>query len=245
MTYVMSDMHGHLNLFNSMLKQIQFSENDTLYVLGDAIDRGPNGIKILLKIMRNKNMFMVLGNHEYMMLNYYIGDRRDFFQNLSIWASNGCDPTIKQFKSYAESTQNRILKFIRKLPIEYRVEINGRMYILCHSQPAVTSFKINPQKLLSYTNETEFSVWHRERINDENFNKLIVIHGHTPVFNYAKTEQSENTIYFTLNEINIDCGCAAINYRNNCYGGRLGCLRLEDMKEFYSDVINNQVTEHK
>lgn len=238
MTYVMSDIHGYLNLFDSMLKQVEFSDDDTLYILGDVIDRGPDGIKILLKIMRSKNMFMVIGNHEYMMLEYFLGDKRDFFHALATWASNGCDPTISQFKTYAESTQNRILRFVRKLPIEYRIEINGREFILCHSQPDISSFKNKPIRLSSYTNETEFSVWYRERIKDENFNDLTIIHGHTPVFNSNKPEQSENNIFLSLDEINIDCGCAAIDYHNNRYRGRLGCLRLEDMKEYYSKVIN-------
>ena len=241
MTYVMSDIHGYLNLFNSILRKVHFSDDDSLYVLGDVIDRGPDGIKILLKIMRSKNMFMVIGNHEYMMLQYFLGDKKDFFHALANWASNGCDPTIKQFKSYAESTQNRILRFVKNLPIEYRLEINGRKYILCHSQPAVSSFKKKPIMIFSYTNETEFSVWCRERIKDENFNNLTIIHGHTPVFNYDKYAQSENNIYFSSGEINVDCGCAVIDYLNNRYRGRLGCLRLEDMKEYYLENIKTNI----
>ena len=49
--YVMSDVHGEDELFHAMLKQIRFSEKDTLYILGDVIDRGPNGIALLQEIM--------------------------------------------------------------------------------------------------------------------------------------------------------------------------------------------------
>lgn len=39
MTYVMSDIHGNLTAFNEILDEIQFSVEDTLYILGDAIRR--------------------------------------------------------------------------------------------------------------------------------------------------------------------------------------------------------------
>jgi len=43
MIYVMSDIHGQAGAFYKMLKKICFSDNDQMYVLGDVIDRGPDG----------------------------------------------------------------------------------------------------------------------------------------------------------------------------------------------------------
>ena len=44
-TYVMSDIHGDYDKFKKMMKKINFNtEKDKLYVLGDAIDRGPDGL---------------------------------------------------------------------------------------------------------------------------------------------------------------------------------------------------------
>ena len=44
MTYVMADIHGNLERFNSIMKQIRLKDDDTLYILGDVIDRFPDGI---------------------------------------------------------------------------------------------------------------------------------------------------------------------------------------------------------
>ena len=66
MIYVLSDIHGNLRRFNSVMEQINLKQSDTLYILGDVIDRYPDGIKILQKIMKMKNAQMLLGNHEYM-----------------------------------------------------------------------------------------------------------------------------------------------------------------------------------
>ena len=68
MTYVLSDIHGNLRRFESIMAQINLQPDDTLYVLGDVIDRYPDGIKILRQIMQMPNAKMLIGNHEYMML---------------------------------------------------------------------------------------------------------------------------------------------------------------------------------
>ena len=46
-TYVMSDIHGMGELLENMLEKLSFSEEDTLYILGDMIDRGPDPAKVL------------------------------------------------------------------------------------------------------------------------------------------------------------------------------------------------------
>ena len=42
------------------MKQINLQPEDTLYVLGDVIDRNPDGIKILRKLMAMPNVKMLL-----------------------------------------------------------------------------------------------------------------------------------------------------------------------------------------
>lgn len=52
-----------------------------------------------------------------------------------------------------------------------------------------------------------------------------MISGHTPTM-LIENNPRPGFIYQANNHIAIDCGCSFP-------GGRLGCLRLEDMKEFY------------
>lgn len=40
MYYAMSDIHGRFDKYKEMLSLIDFTPRDTLYVLGDVIDRG-------------------------------------------------------------------------------------------------------------------------------------------------------------------------------------------------------------
>ena len=68
MIYVMSDIHGNMRRFRSIMNQIDLKPEDILYILGDVIDRHPNGIDILEEIIPMPNVKMLLGNHEHMML---------------------------------------------------------------------------------------------------------------------------------------------------------------------------------
>ncbi len=70
MVYVIGDIHGRLDLFERMLDLIGLKEDDTLYILGDCVDRG-GGISVLQKIMELSKQFnvkMLLGNHEKVLL---------------------------------------------------------------------------------------------------------------------------------------------------------------------------------
>ena len=59
MIYCMSDIHGELDRFKAMLDLINFSSDDTLYIIGDVIDRHPGGVEILKIIKDTPNMFML------------------------------------------------------------------------------------------------------------------------------------------------------------------------------------------
>ena len=66
--YVMSDIHGHFDMFMELIDKINFSKSDELYILGDVVDRGPHSCKTLLWMMQHDNIFPIIGNHELMAL---------------------------------------------------------------------------------------------------------------------------------------------------------------------------------
>ena len=87
MTYVISDIHNCVDLFDEMLAKISFSGEDKLYVLGDVIDRNKgNGIQLLQFIKESPNIEMILGNHESMMLEALLSDNSAHMQR---WVRNG------------------------------------------------------------------------------------------------------------------------------------------------------------
>ena len=70
-TYVMSDIHGMGELLENMLEKLSFSEEDTLYILGDMIDRGPDPAKVLDIASSRGNIIPLRGNHEDEFISWY------------------------------------------------------------------------------------------------------------------------------------------------------------------------------
>ena len=213
MVYCISDIHGELEKFHSMLELIKFSEEDTLYIIGDAIDRGPDGVEVIEEIMNTSNMVMILGNHEKMCLgalgpNNQLGD---YYR----WAHNGGDVTYNQLVNVcSKERRNRILEFIEGLPDHLEIEVNGQKYHLVHGYPS------------SYTYAR---VWDRpEKVEKAPIEGMITIIGHTPTSYMPNRRGQIMSIWHGNGLINIDCGCGVSNIF-----GRLGCLRLDDMEEFY------------
>ena len=96
MIYVMSDIHGCYDEFQEMLDKINFSLSDTLYVLGDCVDRGKEPIKVLLDCLLSDNIKLLCGNHE-----WFLFECADF---LKPWSSNTLDYYMNNYvqdKSYS------------------------------------------------------------------------------------------------------------------------------------------------
>ncbi len=241
-TYVCSDIHGCYTKFKKMLKKINFSLADTMYILGDIIDRGPESITMLQDIMSRKNIIALLGNHEYMMFNAIMSGDLNL---IKLWLKNGGSSTFDEYRKLSEDDRNEILDYILNMPIIIdNVLVNGKTFYLTHSHyiygdvPQKNNLSNIPAKQL------EQAIWKRFDMNVNITNTLefkkhqnkYMIAGHTCSYIY----HNENIlnipmhIYFGHKQhyINVDCGCSFYAKKGNP-NGRLGCLRLEDFKEFY------------
>ena len=232
MTYVLSDIHGNLRRFESIMAQINLQPDDTLYVLGDVIDRYPDGIKILRRIMQMPNAKMLIGNHEYMMLKA-IGHCKDAaeekentnWRQRKIWYRNGGMVTHEQLKHYRKDTRSEIFDFIWKLPTNLEVEVNGIKYKLVHASPE-ENYMANYWHSEDYKDSREFAVWERWNENCPVPEGYVLIFGHTPTCYFHNRKPW--SIWKSEKAIGIDCG-SGFEY------GRLSCFRLDDMQEFYSE----------
>lgn len=220
MFYVLSDIHGNLRRFESIMSQINLQPDDTLYVLGDVVDRYPDGIMILRKIIEMPNARMLLGNHELMMLNAIENDA-----DLRLWYSNGGKVTHESFKQLEKPVQKQILDYVHALPLNMDLTVNNQCYKLVHGAPVEQYGNYQ----LFYENERDFAVWKRFNTYDCNEEPYTIIFGHTPTKHYSWDRPLK--IWHGIGMIGIDCGSG---YPQNS-GGRLACLRLDDMREFYSE----------
>lgn len=231
--YVLSDVHGEDVRFHAMLKKICFGAEDTLYILGDVVDRGPHGVELLREIMHTPNMKMLLGNHEFMCLRYFAPDAPE--KHIQHWNRNGNTPTLEGFGRLTQAEKEETLDFLRALPSHLELTVNGQNFYLVHGLPADTVYD---------------EVWHRpykDPIPKLENRKIIL--GHTPVSCFVHTQtqafgrsdEEERAYVQALADrgeklcifhhplyIDIDC-CCGYDFPNR----QLACLRLEDMEEFY------------
>ena len=137
MIYVMSDIHGNIENFKSILKKINLQPDDTLYILGDVIDRYPDGIRIIHMIMTMPNVKMLLGNHEYMMLKALTmpcphsespWERNFPPREMRLWYHNGGKVTHDYLKHIRKTAPQEVFDYLNSLPLNIDVEVNGKKY---------------------------------------------------------------------------------------------------------------------
>lgn len=235
-TYIMSDIHGRKNRFDNILSQINLQSEDKLYILGDVIDRGPYGIELLKQIITMPNVYMLLGNHEFMMLNAlgesYDDIKRDRLDSFSLWYRNGGGITHMLWQIEDKATREKILSYLKNLPLYADIDVNQTKYRLVHAAPPEFYHKFKRE----YRSEAEYCVWERGALEAMKSSPVNYIFGHTPTFHFLDSMDSH--IWFDANLIDVDCGCAIkddVEIGDEVLKGRLGCLRLDDMKLFYAE----------
>ena len=60
MRYILSDIHGCYEEFRELLEKIHFSETDDLYILGDAMDRGPQPMNVIQDLLARPNVTYIV-----------------------------------------------------------------------------------------------------------------------------------------------------------------------------------------
>ena len=226
MTYVMSDIHGCYDKYVKMLEKIYFSEGDILYILGDVVDRGQNGMKVLLNIAEHNNIILLMGNHDqeallllsqlYKLIEEEVSD--ELLEAYQMWLADGGSSTVSEFLQLGVNEQIKILQEMKKALYYKEIVINDVKYLLAHTVPEKEELKeIKSCDLEAFLlGEPEYE--------KQYFEDVIIITGHTPTHYIDKNFKGK--IWRGKNHIAVDCGAV--------YGNSLGCICLETGEEYYS-----------
>ena len=227
MNYVISDVHGCYDLFLRMLDKIGFSDSDTLWFLGDAIDRGPDGLALVQDLMQRKNVVALLGNHEEMMLNVALlagtemsrAEQAEYQRCYVNWTwRNGGEVTWAAFCALPAEERQAVLSWMMGLSLYAELTVCGENFLLVHA--GVGAWEEN--KDLQECTLHDF-IWERMDYDRVYYPNKYLVTGHTPT---ALIDPSASgRIFRRNNHIVIDCGAV--------FTGTLGCICLETMEEFY------------
>lgn len=229
MIYVVSDIHGYYDKYIDVLNNINLQDNDTLYVLGDVVDKGKYGCKILLDMMKHHNIIPLLGNHDNMaktFLSKLIDKNTDFNEmdasfkrDMMEWIRYEGKNTFNEFKKLSHDDRLNVLRYLETFKLYEEINVNNKDYILVHA--GLDNFKIT-KRLQDYT--IDEMIWAETDYDKMYFKDKILITGHTPV-SAILFDKNADKIYKKNNHIAIDCGCG--------YGKKLGVLCLNTMEEMY------------
>lgn len=202
-TYCFSDIHGNLQLWR--LVQDFLKPEDKVYFLGDAIDRGPDGLQIMKELLADERVTYIMGNHEeffFRATKELLND--ECYNSLSdtfLWLENGGQPT---YEAWLKNPEPVSAASMSRFEIYHNKE--GKTILLSHAgfTPPMTS---DYSQLLQ--DRTHFDdKW------PEGFENYIIVHGHTPVQYFSAKEKGSIIskpgpyYYCDGHKIDIDLGTA-------------------------------------
>jgi len=228
MTYVVANMHGAMEKYTALLEKIGFSDRDVLYVLGDTADYGEDAVALLTELSMCENVYSVAGEHDYKALRMLGGFDRmlkdgsapspEFAAEMMAWANEGGKPTLDGFRALDDEMREGVIDYLSEFALYEEVEAGGKEYVLTYA--GIADFD-EDTPLEDYMPEDFIT----EALDPDRcyFEDATVIAGHIPTYEIEGAENGK--IYRGEYNVLIDCGAA--------FGEPLGCLRLEDGKEFY------------
>ncbi|MBQ9913159.1 MAG: metallophosphoesterase [Clostridia bacterium] len=231
MTFVIGDIHGKKEKYLEMLEKLNPSETDAVFVLGDVIGIGDDGIEILRDMMYRANIFPVLGEQEYMAKEIFpliceaesidgakallSGEKADLFEK---WLTMKSEKTVNDFLALDEENKESIIDYLSEFAPYEEIEAGGKTFILAHA--GIDGFEAG--KSLDEYDEKAF-VFAETDYQTPYFPDSYLVTGHTPT---AMIDRScTGKVYARKRHLAIDCGAA--------YGGRLAAVCLDKLKVFY------------
>lgn len=229
--YCMSDIHGEYDKYIKMLDCINLGSEDTLYVLGDVVDRGPNSMAVLLDMMRRPNVIPLIGNHEYMAIQCLTWLSEEITESslecfdaermaaLLDWINVGGQATIDDFRRLDADEQKDIRDYIGEFESYAELTCAGKEYVLVHAgingfSPEIPMDEYSLEDLIFFAPD----------YSEVYFEDKFLVTGHLPTWLIDDNDRP-GKIYRKHNHIAIDCGCSI--------DGVLGAICLDTGEEFY------------
>ncbi len=231
MTYVIGDINGNKDKYFQMLEKINPSENDAVFVIGDVIGMGDDGIEILRDMMYRANIFPVLGEQEYMAREILPlitsaknaqeakklleGEKAELFEK---WLTMKSEKTVNDFLALGEENKESIIDYLSEFNPYEEIEAGGKNFILVHA--GIDGFE--EDKPLEDYDEKAF-VFAAADYTRAYFSDSYLVTGHTPTAIIDR--QCTGKVYAKKRHLAINCGVA--------FGGRLAAVCLEKLKVYY------------
>lgn len=145
---VISDIHGNMDAVNAVMADIEKQNCTKLFVLGDYAMAGPEpkaAINFFMSKRSDSNVIMIQGNTDVMISEYNF----DLYDSLKEKA-----PVMAEaLKNDARIIEHDEKEFLRALPIQQEVFLEGVRFLLVHGSPRKNNEDIMPDTDLRIVEE--------------------------------------------------------------------------------------------
>ena len=234
MVYVAGDLNGCFNDWKRLIQKIDLKGTDMVFLTGDVIGGDENPMALLFDLMTRTNVFPLMGYKEFRFgeciskiapdagkNDFYKGLDEQTMNTLAEFVKSGGRTVFEQYLDLDEDDRESVREYLEEFTLYEELNVKDRSFVLTHS--GLSDFDKNRDlgdyKLFDYLLSSHEP---GEKLYDDK----ILVFGHTPTFEFGK--KYEGRIIKTDSFINVDCGAM---YKDK--GGRLGCIRLDDLEEFY------------
>jgi serine/threonine protein phosphatase 1 len=220
---LVTDIHGCFQSFKVLLEQqLKLQKSDTLYLLGDYINKGPYSREVLDYLLQlqeqDYQLRLLRGNHEQLLLDTLRDDStRAEFQE------KGGHTLLRNFQiSHPRELPEKYLDFCHRL--EYFFALDD--VLLVHA-----GFDFSQEDPFQ---DTDAMLSIREYVVDpEKSGRRPVLHGHTPTDYVQILEHLQKR---TLDHYSLDAGCV---YRNDPRQAHLLGFDLDAWKAYLQPNIDD------
>lgn len=228
----MSDIHGRYKLFDTALKDLNFSADDFLFIIGDLIEKNDNNLEMLDYMIEfkknNSNVYILSGNCDDIFRKFIPPVDEELIYNYATKRGNSIiNDIVRRMNIVIDKNivfGDVLPKFMSENPKYFEfldslvdlVVINDKIALVHGGIEDTDDIPENPRSI-----KKKDAFYYSE--GDK---KLLTIVGHYPTLNYSKNVASLNPI-IDLNKkiISIDGGLGVT------IGGQLNALILNDFNE--------------
>ncbi|MCE4956439.1 metallophosphoesterase [Macrococcoides caseolyticum] len=221
-TIVVSDIHGALDLFKALLDKVNYVDEDRLIILGDIMDKGPNGIELvefIAQLLKKDNVFMVLGNCDCIfdeLEEDYLYDYMSYRHTIVHEALDQLGKTLDDYDSQRDLAldMHKYFGYLHNVVRDLPLMIETEDFIFVHAG-------INPQNYMETPRYDALNMPYFYR-QSHNTNKIVVV-GHFPTSNFVEGGLMDNNIKYNeqMRIIDIDGG------NQVKYSGQLNALIIQ------------------
>lgn len=188
--YAIGDIHGRLDLLETLLAQIERDDRDrgpaeTQYIfLGDLIDRGPHSAQVVERLIDLKRdrptTRLLLGNHE----EVFLAVLADDLDAVKFFCRIGGRETIFSYgfteEEYQQLDYPELLeRVIARVPAEHRSFLDSFEDMIIIGDYAFVHAGIRPTEALDQQKTSDLRWIRREFLEHRGGFEKVVVHGHT------------------------------------------------------------------